>query len=113
ISLGEEINPHGHLTKAAGTGYVHIEDNQVYYFERQVKNEDDHRFVPVAPVTFQVGDIVEVQVSFAVFPLCEGKLKTSMTLRSITLLDGSQTQASSLLGYEMDYLQAISGSVSS
>ena len=28
-----------------------------------------NRFVPPAPVTFQVGDIVEVQVSFAVLPL--------------------------------------------
>ena len=45
---------------------------------------------------FQVGDIVEVQVSFAVLPLREGKMKSSMILRSITLLDGSQTQVGSV-----------------
>ncbi|KAF8805555.1 hypothetical protein BYT27DRAFT_7224755 [Phlegmacium glaucopus] len=84
IVLGEDIDPHGNLRRAAGTGYVHTADNQVYYFEQQVKT----------PVTFQVGDIVEVQVSFAVLPLQEGKLKMSMILRSISLLDGSQTQVS-------------------
>ncbi|KDR77363.1 hypothetical protein GALMADRAFT_66677, partial [Galerina marginata CBS 339.88] len=50
------------------------------------------RFVPILPVMFQIGDIVEVQVSFAIFPLRQGKLKTSMILRSISLLDGSQTK---------------------
>lgn len=50
------------------------------------------RFIPTSPVKFQVGDIVEVQVSFDVLPLGDGKFKTSMILRSITLLDGSQTQ---------------------
>lgn len=43
ILLGEDIDPHGHLTRAAGTGYVHTEDNQVHYYERQVKSEEDHR----------------------------------------------------------------------
>lgn len=51
-----------------------------------------YRIIATAPVKFQVGDIVEVQVSFAVLPLREGKMKTSMILRSITLLDRSQTQ---------------------
>lgn len=50
------------------------------------------RFIPTAPVTFQVGDVVEVQVSFAVLPLRYGKLKSSLILRSITLLDGSVSQ---------------------
>ena len=48
-------------------------------------------------MTFQVGDIVEVQVSFAVLPLRDGKLKTSMILRAITLLDGSQTQVTKFI----------------
>ena len=33
------------------------------------------RFIPTAPVTSKVGDVVEVQVSFAVLPLRYGKLK--------------------------------------
>ncbi|KDR79834.1 hypothetical protein GALMADRAFT_62586, partial [Galerina marginata CBS 339.88] len=95
--LSEEIDPLGILTQAAGTEYIHTEDNEVCYYERQGKNEDNYKFVPIPPVTFQIGDIVEVQVSFAIFPLREGKLKTSMILRSISLLDGSQTKAASVL----------------
>lgn len=43
IVLGEDIDPHGNLRRAAGTGYIHTEENQVCYYERQVKGEDDHR----------------------------------------------------------------------
>jgi hypothetical protein len=48
------------------------------------------------PVSFQVGDIVEVQVSFSMHPLREGKFKTALVLRSILLLDGSHTNVSSI-----------------
>ncbi|KAF8802170.1 hypothetical protein BYT27DRAFT_7215577 [Phlegmacium glaucopus] len=99
IVLADDVDPHGNLTRAAGSGYIHTEDNQVYYFKRQVKSEDDHRFVATSPVTFQVGDIVKVQVSFAVLPLREGRLKTLMILRSISLLDGGQTQATAVLKF--------------
>ncbi|KDR70625.1 hypothetical protein GALMADRAFT_75833 [Galerina marginata CBS 339.88] len=92
IGLTDEIDPQGSLRKAAGAGYVHTDDNQVGYYERQVKGAD-YLYINAAPVIFQVGDIVdEVQVSFAVLPLREGKLKMSMTLRSITLFDGSLSQ---------------------
>ena len=47
-----------------------------------------------------MGDIVEVQISFAVLPLREGKMKTSMILRSITLLDGTQTQVGTHTSYD-------------
>ena len=67
-------------------------------FDCEKDLNDINRFIATAPVTFQVGDIVEAQVSFAVVPLREGKMKTSMILRSITLLDGTQTQASSFKG---------------
>ena len=43
IVLSEDVDPLGSLSRAAGTGYLHTADNQVYYFERQMKNKDDHR----------------------------------------------------------------------
>ena len=43
IALGDDIDPEGYLSRAAGTGYIHTADNQVYYFERQVKSTNDHR----------------------------------------------------------------------
>lgn len=33
-SLTAEVDPFGTLAKAAGTAYVHTEENKVYYFEK-------------------------------------------------------------------------------
>ena len=32
--LTEEVDPNGYLAKAAGSMYVHTEENKVYYFEK-------------------------------------------------------------------------------
>jgi hypothetical protein len=32
--LTEEVDPNGYLAKAAGSTYVHTEENKVYYFEK-------------------------------------------------------------------------------
>lgn len=50
------------------------------------------RYTLVKPVIFGVGDIVEVQASFMAVPLKQGKFKTTMVLRGITLIDGTFTQ---------------------
>jgi hypothetical protein len=50
------------------------------------------RFIPTKPITFSTGDIVEVQVSFALLPLREKKYKLSLILRSLTLFDATYTQ---------------------
>jgi hypothetical protein len=50
------------------------------------------RFRPTGPQTFQVGDIVEVQVSFIAVPIRDNKWKMNTILRSISLFDGSFTQ---------------------
>jgi len=47
-----------------------------------------------SPATYRVGDLVEVQTSFVVFPVKEGKFKMSLILRSIALLDHSETDVS-------------------
>ena len=54
-----------------------------------------NRFTPSKPAKFQVGDLVEVQVSLVAIPQQERKLKTVMILRSITLMDGRFSQVSS------------------
>lgn len=51
-----------------------------------------NRYNDAKPVVFGVGDIVEIQASFVAFPLKDGKYKSALTLRSLTLLDGSFTQ---------------------
>ena len=45
ILLEEDIDPHGNLSTATGNNYVHTAENQVTYFEWQVKNKDDYRYI--------------------------------------------------------------------
>ena len=79
LALSVDIDPYGHLAKAAGTALCYTEENAVLYFEQQGSNDDDykfsnfyheenyhsctfrHRYMPVKPVIFGVSDIVEVQ----------------------------------------------------
>ena len=46
---------------------------------------------------FGVGDIVEIQASFMAVPLKQGKMKTTMVLRGITLIDGTFTQVQMII----------------
>ena len=107
--LTAEVDPLGSLLKAAGSAYVHTEDNKVYYFEKTGKGPRDSMYVitksavtiiagelssfrAIAPQFIQISDIVEVQVSFIGIPLRDNKWKMSMVLRSINLFDGQFTQ---------------------
>jgi hypothetical protein len=110
LVLSVDIDPYGYLAKAAGTALCHTEENAVLYFERQGSNDDNYKFsnfyhkenyhscifqpryMPIKPVIFGVGDIVEVLVSFMAVPLKQGKFKSMMVLRGITLIDGTFTQ---------------------
>ena len=49
------------------------------------------RYVTVSPSLFHIGDIVEVQLLFVVFPIWEGQYTLRFVLRGITLLDGHFT----------------------
>jgi len=110
LVLLADIDPYGYLAKVVGTALCYTEENAVLYFERQGSNDDDykfsdsyhegnydsrtfrHRYTPVKPVIFGVSDIVEVQASFMAVPLKQGKFKSVMVLRGITLVDGTFTQ---------------------
>ncbi|KAJ3493814.1 hypothetical protein NLJ89_g10931 [Agrocybe chaxingu] len=93
IQFSPDVDPHGYLAEAAGPNLFHGEDNEVYYYERTIdRSGKDYKFIPTRPGKFQVGDIVEVQTSFIAVPLRDNKFKTSMILRSITLLEGRHTQ---------------------
>ncbi|KAF8902952.1 hypothetical protein CPB84DRAFT_1746455 [Gymnopilus junonius] len=86
FTLGCDIDPKDILKKATGNHLVHIEDNIVQYYE-MVK-----RFIPAKLIKFQVGDIVEAQVSIILIPQCESKFKSTMVLQSLTIMDGTFTQ---------------------
>ena len=71
--------------------------------------------MPVKPVIFGVGNIVEVQASFMAAPLKQGKFKSGMVLRGITLIDSTFTQVRKVIlsdkqMYRTDSPLAIKGS---
>lgn len=109
--LTPEVDPLGSLLKAAGSAYVHTEDNKVYYFKiekgkgpndstyvikpsiKKKPNSDElPSFQAIEPQLIQIGDIVEIQVSFIGIPLRDNRWKISMVLRTISLLEGKFTQ---------------------
>ena len=45
------------------------------------------RFIPIAPVKLQIGDIIEAQISFMVIPLRGREFKITAVLCSLTPLD--------------------------
>ena len=48
----------------------------------------------VNPTKFCIGDIVETQLSFVVFLIKGAKFKMALVLRSIALLDATETNVS-------------------
>lgn len=109
VKMESDVDPLGILQKAAGGDLVHCEDNQVLYFEKQIRKELSdyeyvkhylsrptltiyYRFKKVSPAIFQIGDLVEVQVSMVALPQRGAKAKASLILRSISLMDSRFSQ---------------------
>ena len=110
LVLSTDIDPYRYLAHAVGMTLCHTK-NAVLYFERQGSNDDNYKFSdyyheenyhshtsqcrykPGKPVIFGVGNIVKVQASFMTVALKQGKFKTMMVLRGITLIDGTFSQA--------------------
>ena len=61
------------------------------------------RYVTVSPSLFHIGDIVEVQLLFVVFPIQEGWCTLRLVLRGITLLDGHFTTVTFILYIYIKY----------
>ncbi len=56
------------------------------------KDLTPHRFIDILPSKIQIGDIIEVHMTFMAIPQKDGKKKVMVTLRSVTLLDGNLTE---------------------
>ncbi|TDL13365.1 hypothetical protein BD410DRAFT_847026 [Rickenella mellea] len=88
LTFSAEVDPKGILTKAAGQGLVHLEDNSVQYFSKQhmiIGEEKICRFEITNPSIFRPGQLVEVQVSFTIRQV-RGRFKMFIVLRSIAML---------------------------
>jgi hypothetical protein len=55
---------------------------------------NDYRHYDLAPNVFQVGDVVEAQISFEVIRLRGQRLKMIVILRALTLLDKGPLEVS-------------------
>ncbi|PPR02337.1 hypothetical protein CVT24_011680 [Panaeolus cyanescens] len=100
--LGRVADPDGAIQAAADSnGLVHTADNEVFFFERKkdpIKGQ--YRFIAAEPTIFQIGDIVEVQLSFVGLPLHQKKRKLSLALRSLGLIDAKYAKELSLAKFK-------------
>ncbi|KAF9489152.1 hypothetical protein BDN71DRAFT_1402109, partial [Pleurotus eryngii] len=96
ININAKLDPCGTLAKIDGSKYLHTEDNSVnYYILTDSKGEKRQvcafeKYTPTAPIVFQIGDIMELQVSMMCIPI-KGNFTVKLILRSVTLLDGNLT----------------------
>ncbi|PPQ84069.1 hypothetical protein CVT24_002427 [Panaeolus cyanescens] len=60
----------------------------------------DYKFEKASPTIFNEGDLVEVQVSFAMLPLKDKKAKLSLILRSISMLDNKFRQEATVRRFQ-------------
>jgi hypothetical protein len=94
----EGVDPQGVLEKLRKHDVIHGPDNQVEYikllendgyakitFPRHLTYNDD-RYGKISPGTFQVGDIVEVTVTFVVLPIKDDRYIVIPQLKVLTLL---------------------------
>ncbi len=68
----------------------------IFIFGRicQIVTIDCNRFVDISSNKIQVGDIIEVHMTFIAVPVKDGKKKVVSTLRLVILLDGNLTEVS-------------------
>ncbi|KAK7020639.1 hypothetical protein VNI00_017677 [Paramarasmius palmivorus] len=100
INIPTHIDPKGILQSIKGDTLFHTAENQVEYYQRVTSNSGEHRFVTTNPAKINEGDIVEIQftivlVESTVTRHADTKLvfTTKPILRSITLLDGTYSEA--------------------
>ncbi|PBL04592.1 hypothetical protein ARMGADRAFT_897565, partial [Armillaria gallica] len=59
-----DMDPHRYLSNIAGDKYVYTDDNQVGFYKRKTTASGEREFVEVSPNKIQVGDIMEMHISF-------------------------------------------------
>ncbi|KAK7049901.1 hypothetical protein VNI00_005331 [Paramarasmius palmivorus] len=99
VGFPNDVDPKGVLANLRGEAFVHTTDNVVEYYQRQT-NELGQKFKKIQPSLIHKGDIVEVQFTASLVEHAAGKGRhtnvqhiTKLVLRSITLLDGSFSEA--------------------
>ncbi|KAF8347119.1 hypothetical protein F5887DRAFT_1131417 [Amanita rubescens] len=92
ISFPSEIDPHGILSSFENTSYIHSENNVVEFYERVLSDTGEMKYIKMSPVRFQIGDVVDAQMTLTLVPLPKNEYKMICILRSLTMLDNSFSQ---------------------
>ncbi|TDL13760.1 hypothetical protein BD410DRAFT_686009, partial [Rickenella mellea] len=106
LTFSAAVDPKGILSAAGGRGLVHLEDNLVQYYVKHeviIGEEKISRFESVNPSIFRPGQLVEMQVSFALGQV-QGRFKMFIVLRSIAMLSDEHLQVSCLLNRRFNQL---------
>ncbi|KAF8326445.1 hypothetical protein F5887DRAFT_1084538 [Amanita rubescens] len=82
IPFTSDIDPSGILAGLVNNNFIHCEQNEVKYYNRQMDIKDAIKYETIAPVRFRVGDIVEVKATLMLVPLRGGMYKLNAVLRS-------------------------------
>ncbi|KAF8325959.1 hypothetical protein F5887DRAFT_1072021 [Amanita rubescens] len=92
IPFSIDIDPYGILSNLETSGYVHNINNVVEYYERIISETGEMKYVEMSPVRFQMGDIVEAQMTFMLVSLPGNDYKMVSILRGMTMLDNLFSQ---------------------
>ncbi|KAF8222294.1 hypothetical protein L208DRAFT_1323487, partial [Tricholoma matsutake] len=71
---------------------LHTKENQVHFFTMYRDSTRDRKFQPCKPQIFQLGDIIQAQLSFVVIPVKGGKCKMLTILCLLALLESKFTK---------------------
>ncbi|KAJ7027191.1 hypothetical protein C8F04DRAFT_1267335 [Mycena alexandri] len=81
------VDSAGLLHKLKRRDYIHAPENIVKYYRKKNSTNAGMAYVQFYPGGFQIGDIVELQVSFVAVATGRGKAKITTRLHAVTLLD--------------------------
>ncbi|KAF9549486.1 hypothetical protein CPC08DRAFT_769067 [Agrocybe pediades] len=91
-------DPNGVLAAMEADGFVHGEDNSVEYRARYIDTtRNTATYKHINPVTIKEGDIVEVSITFAVYPTKDRKHVFVPHIKGILLLSQEQREKAAIL----------------
>ncbi|KAJ3900973.1 hypothetical protein F5879DRAFT_924995 [Lentinula edodes] len=94
IAFDSGVDDGGQLEAIGGETHLHLEENQVRYYERKVITGETV-YEKTTPIIFKKGDVVEVKLSLMLVKIVskgEERYRTVAILRSLTLLDGTLSE---------------------
>ncbi|KAJ7016596.1 hypothetical protein C8F04DRAFT_1280984 [Mycena alexandri] len=90
------VDSAGLLHKLKRSELIHAPENIVKYFRKKTVDEMNIVYAPFYPGGFQIGDLVELQVSFVAISVNKSIVKITTRLQAVTLLDNKFSQEASI-----------------